>query len=162
MARKEKRKNISIRENLSRKIMNTFGLSVMVEGIPYSESFKPSVFLEKFTTDSRAEIGLYHADDLNFIDVYYPNLPKEFLWTVPPQFDNEPFFSRGLYKDLKDSFHENEEIDLSKEFIQLFVKYFTVEENRRWLSTKVSKNEIDETLSKLVEKYEDEIFELIS
>jgi hypothetical protein len=163
MARKKNRKNISILENLTRDVMDTFGLSVTLEGI--SDEITSELFLEKFTTDRRADIGLYHPDDLLFISNSYPDLPKEFLWTVPPQFENsagEATWVRGLYKDLKDSFRKNEEIDLSKKFIELFLEYFTQEQNRQWLYANTSENEIQETLTKLIEKYEDDLFELIS
>jgi len=173
MAKKSARKNISFLENLTIDEYDSLGLYVVNKGIP-KEDITPEIYLDQHTNDAgKSEIGLYHPDDIRYINENYPDLPKEFLWTIRPNLSDNSYFQRGLFVDLFDALREGSELDLSSEFIKLFLKYYSKKENREWLFQKYmpmqtfsgadSKQvEINNTLAKLIEKHEDDIFELVA
>lgn len=173
MARKRNRKDISILENLTKPTEE--GL-FSKPGIP-REQITSELFLNLFATDIRLALGFYHPEDIAFIEENFTNLPKEILLKPAVISSNlSEKQQRGLFIDLRDSLREGEELELSKSFVRLFLKYYSNSENRKWLydnyypenasmvkfSVTSASEQINDVLSKFIEKYEDDIFELIS
>lgn len=172
MAKKENRSSDSILTAMTKEVVLT-AFGGFVSNVVQQERDKSTVtadeFLEAATTAPTGRRGLYAAEDLLFLRDNFNIvngtsnrvLPKEVLFSVPPG-GGEKYSGRGMYIDLRDSFTEGEEEELSELFVDVFLKYYTYEENRKYLYTIFGENEVAEVIYKLVEKYSDKIFSIIA